>query len=884
MFGVIAKAASSFGAGASASGVARGAAQLSAKPGFNAMKNGLGTLPQLNQINAGTIPLPNVNNYLKGASMAPQSAGMNSIQAAQTPSTQDADKANLAMAASTLAAAFVEAGSRVELAPEDSSRFVSTGEKILEFIKKIEEQIIDEQDTSIVHASGGAAPTTIVQSPFLPTEAPVPEGNLIAGLLSLAGGLVAAVGYGIMKMWNWLGSLWRNFASKLMTGVKEMFDIGWSKVMTGFKLAGEWASDAVRSSVKWAETCMATTGKMIGSAVEHLKGLAKWFDLGTFDITKFNLAGLWDKMKDLEVFGSWGKALKGALNLFGGTGLDTLKFVFDIAGKVWNAIKPIASVIGKCLKFLGPIGILFGLKDLISDAMNMAGDIKAIIGAKDAETRALETKNLMRTMVWALVHQIPGLEWVLGTFGITEQKETDKENLREMRNSAGIKVAKKSHPWSSTRYEIANWDIVSTFSVSELETLVREGDLESEDKAKVQRILDEKIAAQKAEEKGKTTQVSNTYVITPELEDEPSLNQSLIQQVVHNDIADIVSKTFNGNYEYDQTVLNSKFDYIREQLENKYVKTGLISHTSFTAEFNVARSRILEAITNHNNSLATSNVNTSNTIAASTIVTGTTDGTLNVSTPTNTRVDDAGILAQALSGFTQINAHGEAASQGLVQSFGPPPEAGTPRAAAAAKFATQHAHAKSTGYCARYVRRGLEAAGYKFQSQPMAYMYASKGILQGMGFTEIDRKEPPKVGDISVMGPRYNGHAGHIAIYNGRNWVSDFLQRGEQIYAHGPYPIWVRHFRDTGTEVPFDPTSYMQMSATAAPAVPLNQANRSMAMASTINTNPDNEALKSQISQISQNQQSSSQPDQPRDKDNTNLTLDQLLHIPNEFS
>lgn len=102
------------------------------------------------------------------------------------------------------------------------------------------------------------------------------------------------------------------------------------------------------------------------------------------------------------------------------------------------------------------------------------------------------------------------------------------------------------------------------------------------------------------------------------------------------------------------------------------------------------------------------------------------------------------------------------------------------RAVKAATFATQKANAKSTGFCAKYVANALQSAGYKFARQASAFMYAN-GPLASAGFTKIQNKGQYQIGDVMVYGAHGGsgggGVHGHIQIYNGRNWVSDFIQR-----------------------------------------------------------------------------------------------------------
>ena len=90
---------------------------------------------------------------------------------------------------------------------------------------------------------------------------------------------------------------------------------------------------------------------------------------------------------------------------------------------------------------------------------------------------------------------------------------------------------------------------------------------------------------------------------------------------------------------------------------------------------------------------------------------------------------------------------------------------------------------KSTGYCARYVREAIEAGGMSTNGRPD---YACKygPFLLRKGFDQINITDPndytPIKGDIVVFDtypgqPKYP--AGHIQMYNGEKWVSDFVQR-----------------------------------------------------------------------------------------------------------
>lgn len=101
------------------------------------------------------------------------------------------------------------------------------------------------------------------------------------------------------------------------------------------------------------------------------------------------------------------------------------------------------------------------------------------------------------------------------------------------------------------------------------------------------------------------------------------------------------------------------------------------------------------------------------------------------------------------------------------------------RAIAAADIAVKRASPTSLGYCAKYVRIALQKAGYKFQHVPSAYMYNS--VMKSLGWIRVDPKAPPLKGDVVVwpghrQGSKGGAIHGHIQIYSGTHWVSDFIQ------------------------------------------------------------------------------------------------------------
>lgn len=97
----------------------------------------------------------------------------------------------------------------------------------------------------------------------------------------------------------------------------------------------------------------------------------------------------------------------------------------------------------------------------------------------------------------------------------------------------------------------------------------------------------------------------------------------------------------------------------------------------------------------------------------------------------------------------------------------------------AALFVSSHAlksyNAAKCGYCARAVRRGLEAGGFVVSPiPPSAKDYPA--TLAALGFQRIDPTSPPLIGDITICPAIPHHPHGHISMYCGKSWVSDFVQ------------------------------------------------------------------------------------------------------------
>ncbi len=102
---------------------------------------------------------------------------------------------------------------------------------------------------------------------------------------------------------------------------------------------------------------------------------------------------------------------------------------------------------------------------------------------------------------------------------------------------------------------------------------------------------------------------------------------------------------------------------------------------------------------------------------------------------------------------------------------------------AAVKYLNREAEPDSLGKCALYVRRALQyGGGLKNLETPISGFAKEYGpYLERVGFHKLSPRPQPdydaQKGDVVVIQNHPDGHeAGHIAIFNGSHWVSDFEQ------------------------------------------------------------------------------------------------------------
>lgn len=91
-----------------------------------------------------------------------------------------------------------------------------------------------------------------------------------------------------------------------------------------------------------------------------------------------------------------------------------------------------------------------------------------------------------------------------------------------------------------------------------------------------------------------------------------------------------------------------------------------------------------------------------------------------------------------------------------------------------------HAAKASMRKCATYVRKALEAAGAKTNGHPVDAKNYGPVLLRN-GYHELSPQRietyTPLKGDIAIIQPTSKGSkSGHIEGYDGKAWVSDFVQ------------------------------------------------------------------------------------------------------------
>jgi hypothetical protein len=96
---------------------------------------------------------------------------------------------------------------------------------------------------------------------------------------------------------------------------------------------------------------------------------------------------------------------------------------------------------------------------------------------------------------------------------------------------------------------------------------------------------------------------------------------------------------------------------------------------------------------------------------------------------------------------------------------------------AAVRHLNVSAGAHSHRDCAKYTRQAIEAGGIKIGSTYFAKDYGP--LLERAGFSKVLPAEIVRAGDVIVIQSYPGNDAGHMAMFNGTIWVSDFRQHAD---------------------------------------------------------------------------------------------------------
>ncbi len=93
--------------------------------------------------------------------------------------------------------------------------------------------------------------------------------------------------------------------------------------------------------------------------------------------------------------------------------------------------------------------------------------------------------------------------------------------------------------------------------------------------------------------------------------------------------------------------------------------------------------------------------------------------------------------------------------------------------------------------CAEYTRQAIEAGGILLERTRYAKDYGAS--LERAGFRRLPASERPRAGDVVIFSAFGRHRDGHMAMFDGTQWISDFLQPHfwpSRDYEGAPYTIY----------------------------------------------------------------------------------------------
>lgn len=111
-------------------------------------------------------------------------------------------------------------------------------------------------------------------------------------------------------------------------------------------------------------------------------------------------------------------------------------------------------------------------------------------------------------------------------------------------------------------------------------------------------------------------------------------------------------------------------------------------------------------------------------------------------------------------------------------------------------YMDQNAKNKSTGFCAMACRKGLAAGGLNTSGHPADAKDYGPFLVKNGASVVPNKGYKPEKGDIVVFEGNKSHPYGHIEVYNGKGWVSDFKQHSMIPYRSDVPPHTVYRFPD----------------------------------------------------------------------------------------
>ena len=109
-------------------------------------------------------------------------------------------------------------------------------------------------------------------------------------------------------------------------------------------------------------------------------------------------------------------------------------------------------------------------------------------------------------------------------------------------------------------------------------------------------------------------------------------------------------------------------------------------------------------------------------------------------------------------------------------------------------YIDRHAGGRSQGKCAAYCRRAFEVGGVDTKGHPVDAKDYGPLLLWNDASVVPQSGYKPERGDVVVFKGSAAHPSGHIAIYDGKQWVSDFKQNHMSPYGAGAPPATIYRF------------------------------------------------------------------------------------------